>query len=128
MKLPNSISEIYYFDKTIFYIIAATLVLGLFIEGTLLQLDWVIASGFFAFLTLIMVSMYKESKKIGYIHYFGAISLFTPLVFYAGLWSLVIPVVISAYLYVKHNHLNIHYLVLEVLLFINTQTLIFLKY
>ena len=120
----NSISELRYVNRVAMNILTGFLILFYFVEGQLLEKEGLIASGFALWLTLAVAARYRDSKKIGYIHYVGAVLFFIPSIYYAGFWCLPIPILASAYLYWKHKEIDRHFLVLEVLLFFNTQILI----
>ena len=122
----NSISELRYVNRVAMNWLTGFLILFYFVEGQILGKEGLIASGFALWLTLAVAARYRDSKKIGYIHYVGAVLFFIPSIYYAGFWCLPIPIGTAAYFYFEHKEIDRHFLVLEVLLFINTQLMILL--
>jgi len=120
----NSLSELRYVNRKAMNWILAFLILFFFVEGELLQKESLIISGFMLWGCLAGAARYKDNKKIGRMHYIFALLFFLPSIIYAGLWSVLLPIVAYGYLYWKHRERDIHLLVFEVLLFINTQILI----
>lgn len=116
----NSISHLQYRNKelklSVFWFLASVL----FAEGIWVHWTLFIAA-FLVFYILMLAEDYKGGKWEARIHYSSAVLFFMLLVYQGGLWTLPVPLVAAGYLYLKHKDKDIHFLVLEVLLFITTQ-------
>lgn len=122
----NSFSELAYVNKrtrNVLTIIGITLFVS---EGILLEKKGLIISGFFLLYCLWLFPDYKNKKRLdSKWHYIMAGLFFIAPVVYAGFWSLPIPILLTAFTYLKYKDKDIHLLVLEVALVINTQIPLF---
>ena len=124
MKLPNSISAIRYSKPKLSNFILGALLVFYFTEGIMMERKWLIVSGFMLWGSLAVVGRYKDTKFQGTMHYIFAVLFFVPSIYYAGWLSLVVPILFTGVTYWKFKDKDVHVLVLEIALFINTQILI----
>ena len=120
----NSISELRYKNPKLLNWILGVLMAYYIVEGIVLDKQWLSFTAFALWTTIKVSNDYKRSLFAANIHYIGAIAFFLPSVLYAGFWSLPLPLLITSILFFKHKQKDIHFLVFEVLLFLNTQILI----
>ena len=121
----NSISEFYYINKRIAEITGLVGAVVLAVEGVLLDMKLLCVSSFTLFYVLCLFPDYKNKSNLAStMHYVFAGIFFIILVIVAGLSSVIIPTILTAYFYFKHKQKDVHLLVLEVSLIINTQILI----
>ena len=85
---------------------------------------WLVVSGFMLWGSLAVAGRYKDTDYQQVLHYIFAVLFFAPSVYYAGLVSLVIPIILTGISYWKFKKNDIYIFVLELALFINTQILI----
>ena len=117
----DSFSELRYKNSKLMNGLLMLLIPMLMAQGIVMNLEGLIISGFALWGALVVTRFYKETVHWKVAHEIFAVLFFIPLIYYAGLWSLVIPLTAFGYLYWKERKRNIHILVLEVLLFTTTQ-------
>ena len=117
----DSFSELRYKDSKLMNGLRILLIPMLMCQGIVMNLEGLILSGFALWGALVVTRYYKEDVYWKVAHEIFAVLFFVPLIYYGGLWSLVIPLLAFGYLYWKERKRNIHVLVLEVLLFITSQ-------
>jgi len=122
----NSFSELNYVNAKTFKILVTILAIIFASEAFLLDKKGLLLSAFAVFGCLKVANNYKEWVVFKYTHYILAVIIFIAPVAYGGLWTLIVPILATGYLYLKEKARDIHLLVFELLLFLTTQISILL--
>lgn len=122
----NSFSELNYKNRKMFKILVTVLAIIFITEAFLLDKKGLLLSAFAVFGCLKVAHDYKDWVVFKYAHYISAAIIFIAPVVYGGLWTLIVPILVTGYLYLKERDRDIHLLVFELLLFLTTQISILL--